>query len=349
MTVPVSHCGEGAVRVQHVAAPPQAPNPLSPVVAPVAAEMARVEELIRREADAGHPYVRALFAHALQFGGKRLRPLLLLVTARGLGGATERHVRLATVVELLHTATLVHDDVLDEALLRRRSETVHTRFGNEAAVLFGDYLFSRAFLLAAEVGSPRAWSILTRAAQETCLGELAQTARRHAFDLGEEEYLQIVRRKTGALFAAAAELATLDIDGGPAAAPRLVQYGLHLGTAFQMVDDCLDLVGEEREAGKTLGTDLAKGKSTLPVIRLVAETPAGERPALREFLAGMDGAAEPRRRLREMLRERGAVEYALARARRLAEEAMAALDGLPDGFDRAPLALLADYVTCRRA
>jgi octaprenyl-diphosphate synthase len=332
-----------------VAAPPAAANTLASLVAPVAAEMARVEELIVREADAGHPYVRNLFAHALRFGGKRLRPLLLLASARGLGGASDRHIRLAAAVEILHTATLVHDDVLDEALLRRRTETVHTRYGNEAAVLFGDYLFSRAFFLASEVGSPRAWGILIRAAQETCLGELAQTARRHAFDLGEEEYLQIVRRKTGALFAAAAELSTIDRDGGASAAPRLVQYGLCIGTAFQMVDDCLDLVGEEREAGKTLGTDLAKGKSTLPLIRLVAATPDAERPALREFLSGVNGAAEPRRQLREMLRERGAVEYALARARRCIEEAKAVLAGLPDGFDREPLARLADYVLTRRA
>jgi len=334
--------------VQPLAAAPSTGSPLAGIVAPVLAEMDRVEGLLRREADTGHALVRALFAHSLQFGGKRIRPALLLLAARGLGGVTERHVRLAAVVEILHGATLVHDDVLDEALLRRRTETMHARFGNEAAVLFGDYLFSRAFALGAEVGSPRAWHILTRAAQETCLGELTQTAHRFVYELGEEEYLQIVRRKTGALFAAAAELATLDIDGGAAAAPRLVQYGLQLGTAFQVVDDCLDVTGEERETGKTLGTDLAKGKTTLPVIRLVAATPAGERAALRELLSHADGPGE-RARLRERLLRCGAVDYALGRARRCAEEAKAALDGLPDGFDREPLLRLADHVTDRRA
>lgn len=329
--------------------PPETGTPLASIFAPIEAELALVEDEIRREADAGHPFVRNLFAHALRFGGKRVRPALLLLAARGLGGATERHVRLATVVELLHSATLVHDDVLDEALLRRRTETLRVRFGNEASVLFGDYLFSRAFILCSELGSPRAWHILTRAAQETCLGELTQMARRFAFDLGEEEYLQIVRRKTGALFAAAAELATLDTDGGAAAAPRLVQYGLQVGTAFQMVDDCLDVTGEEREMGKTLGTDLAKGKATLPVIRLVAETPAAERPALLDLLARTDGVPESRRRLSDLLRGCGAVEYTLGRARRCVEEATAALAGLPGGFDRDPLVRLAEHVIRRRA
>jgi octaprenyl-diphosphate synthase len=223
------------------------------------------------------------------------------------------------------------------------------RFGNEASVLFGDYLFSRAFILCTEAGTPRAWSILTRAAQETCLGELAQTARKFAYDLGEDEYLQIVRRKTGALFGASAELATVDTDGGEAAAPRLVQYGLHLGTAFQMVDDCLDLIGEEHEMGKTLGTDLEKGKVTLPVIRLHAVTPASERQALRDLLMGVRTSEEARRLLRDRLRESGALEYAFARARRCVEDAKATLDGLPDGFDRAPLLHLADHVVSRRA
>ncbi len=322
---------------------------LAGIFAPVETELARVEDAIRREADAGHPYVRNLFAHALRFGGKRVRPALLLLAARGLGGTTDRHIRLATVVELLHSATLVHDDVLDEALLRRRTETLRVRFGNEASVLFGDYLFSRAFVLCTELGSPRAWHILTRAAQETCLGELSQMARRFAFELDEEEYLQIIRRKTGALFAAAAELATLDIDGGAAAAPRLVQYGLQVGTAFQMVDDCLDVTGEEREMGKTLGTDLAKGKATLPVIRLVAATPAAERPALFDLLAHVDEAPGARDRLHNLLRGCGAVEYTLGRARRCVEEATAALAGLPDGFDREPLVRLAGHVVRRRA
>ncbi len=323
--------------------------PLADLLAPVGAELARVEELLRCEADAGPDYVRALFAHTLGFGGKRIRPALLLLAARGLGCVGERHVRLGSVVELLHTATLIHDDVLDEALLRRRTETLHTRFGNEASVLFGDYLFSRAFVLCLEDGSSRAWRILTRAAQETCLGELYQTARRYVFEMDEDAYLQIVRRKTGALFAAAAELATLDAAGGAAVAPRLVQYGLHLGTAFQMVDDCLDVTGEEREMGKTLGTDLAKGKVTLPVIRLVAETPGAERPALLDLLTHMNGSPEPRRKLRELLSRRGAVDYALGCARRCIEEAKAALDGLPDTFDRVPLVRLADHVVSRRA
>jgi octaprenyl-diphosphate synthase len=340
---------QGGAFVQRLVVPVQTGSTLCSIVAPVEAELALVEEAIRRESDAGQPFVRSLFAHALQFGGKRIRPALVLLAARGLSGVTERHIRLATVVELLHSATLVHDDVLDGALLRRRTDTLHVRFGNEASVLFGDYLFSRAFILCTEAGTPRAWSILTRAAQETCLGELAQTARKFAYDLGEEDYFQIVRRKTGALFGAAAELATVDTDGGEAAAPRLVQYGLHLGTAFQMVDDCLDLIGEEREMGKTLGTDLEKGKVTLPVIRLHAVTPAAERPALREFLMGMNASEESRRRLRDRLRESGAIEYAFARARRCVEEAKAALDGLPDSFDRIPLLGLADHVVSRRA
>jgi octaprenyl-diphosphate synthase len=334
--------------LQRLVVPPRADAPLAPLFAPVEAELSRVEEIIRRESDAGDPFVRALFAHALRFGGKRVRPALLLLAARGLGTVTDRHVRLAAVVEMLHTATLIHDDVLDEALLRRRTDTLHVRWGNEASVLFGDYLFARAFVHCAELSSPRAWGILTRAAQETCLGEMGQIARKFDFDLGEEEYLQIVRRKTGALFAAAAELATLEADGGPAAAPRLVQYALHLGAAFQVVDDCLDLVGEEGEVGKTLGTDLEKGKVTLPVIRLFAVTPDGGRPALRELLAAAGGVEERRRRMLDLLRGCGALEYAQARSRRCVEEAKAALEGLPDGFDRAPLVQLADYVVNRR-
>jgi octaprenyl-diphosphate synthase len=322
---------------------------LAQIVSPVEPELAQVEEAIRRELEAEHPFVRALMGHVLQFRGKRVRPALLLLAARGLGVLAPRHVRLATVVELLHNATLVHDDVLDEAQLRRRTDTLHVRWGNEASVLFGDYLFARAFVHCHEAGAPRAWGILTRAAQETCLGELAQVARTYAFDMGEEEYLRIVRGKTGALFAAAAELAALDAREEKSAVPWLVQYALHLGTAFQMVDDCLDLVGEEREMGKTLGTDLAKGKVTLPLLRLFALAGEGERAALRELIISRNGDPETRTRLRAQLQERGAIEYAFDRARRHVEEAKDALDGLPAGFDHAPLAQLADFVVRRRA
>lgn len=326
----------------------QAATTLANILAPVESELARVDECIRREVACDTPFVQGLVDHALQFHGKRIRPAILLLAAQGRGRVTDRHIQLATVIELLHNATLVHDDILDEALLRRRVDTVNARWGNEASVLFGDYLFARAFILCGALGSPRAWTILTRAAQETCVGELSQVARAYALDLGEEEYDRIIRRKTGSLFGAACELGLLDADSDEAVTRPLVQYGLHLGSAFQVVDDCLDVMGEEREMGKSLGTDLAKGKLTLPIIRLVAATPDLDRPALRELLTHLNGNPADRRRLVELLRGRGALDYALERARGHAEKAAAALDALPNGFARAPLRDLAAYVVSRR-
>jgi octaprenyl-diphosphate synthase len=321
---------------------------LGEILAPVEQDLARVEEVIRREVACSNPFVQTLVDHALQFQGKRLRPAILLLAARIRGTVTERHLRLATIVELLHGATLVHDDVLDEARLRRRVDTLNARWGNEASVLFGDYLFARAFILCGELGSPRAWQVLTRAAQETCVGELAQVARTYVFDLPEEEYLDIVRRKTGALFAAAGELGALGADDRGPDAPRLAEYGLHLGAAFQVVDDCLDLVGEEREMGKSLGTDLAKGKVTLPLLRLYADTPEDGKPALREFLGRLNGDPADRRRLLQTLRDGGALDFAMDRARTHARQARAALAPLPDGPAKLRLQKLTDYIVRRR-
>jgi octaprenyl-diphosphate synthase len=322
---------------------------LKDIYEPIQGEIDRVEEVLRQELAHDNPFVGQLLEHSTRFQGKRIRPALLLHCAHVLGGVTDLHIALGAAVEMIHNATLIHDDVLDEAHLRRQEKTLNHRWGNEASILFGDYLFARAYALCARIHNREANLILARTVEEMCVGELSQIALKFNFDIDEEQYHRVIRLKTASLFATACRLGGVGHRADPAAVEALSHYGTCIGTAFQIVDDCLDLTGDEREVGKSLGTDLEKGKLTLPVIQLLRQLSPGERQAVENLLAGRNGPADKRTEVLRLIRERDLIRQSLARAAALVEDGKNSLRKVPDSLYMGNLVSLADFVLQRRA
>lgn len=321
---------------------------LKDIFEPIQGELDRVEDVLRQELAHDNPFVGQMLEHSTQFQGKRIRPALLLHCAQILGGVTDTHVALAAAVEMLHSATLIHDDVLDEALLRRQVKTLNRVWGNEASILFGDYLFARAYALCARLHNREANLILARTVEEMCVGELSQISLKFNFDVDEEQYFRVIRLKTASLFATACRLGGVGQRPDPAASEALAHYGMCVGTAFQIVDDCLDLTGDERVVGKSLGTDLEKGKLTLPVIQLLRQLPPDGRRSLEKLITGLDGAADKKAEVLRLVRERDLIRRSLDRASALVEEAKNNLRRVPDSPGLGNLAALADFVLRRR-
>jgi octaprenyl-diphosphate synthase len=324
----------------------QAPEELRPLYRLIRAELDSVEAMLREELRSDFPFVDRLVQHGFRLGGKRLRPALVLLSGKVCGPLKPGHGVLATVVELIHTATLIHDDVLDEATLRRHLETVNARWDNEASVLLGDYLFARAMCLAATLDDIYVCRVLAHATKQMCEGELRQVGSRGDYDLAEEEYLGIIGDKTAALCACACRLGAYWAGADEGLQQTLADYGHHLGIAFQITDDVLDVNGNEDLTGKSLGTDLVKQKPTLPVIRLLQEVRGEERSELLGLLARTDGQA--REALRPWLERWDAVAYAEETARGYSLRAENALKEVPAGPARQALAHLAEFVVARR-
>ena len=231
--------------------------------------MTAVDTVIRQRLYSDVLLVRKVADYIIGAGGKRMRPALLLTVARACGYAGTHHIDLAAVIELIHTATLLHDDVVDESALRRGAETANALFGNAASVLVGDFLYSRAFQMMLSVPNHRVTEVLADATNVIAEGEVLQLMNCHNADLSVEEYLQVVRFKTAKLFEAAARLGGIIANVGSDIEDDLANYGMHLGTAFQIIDDVLDYSGDEGATGKHLGDDLAEGKTTLPLIHVM--------------------------------------------------------------------------------
>ncbi len=314
--------------------------------APIAAELAASEDLLRGELTSDDPFVDGLVKHAFRLGGKRLRPALLLLAARATGPLVRDHVVLAAVVEMIHTATLVHDDVLDEAALRRHRDTLNARNGNEASVLVGDFLFTHAFYLASSLQTTFACQTIGRATNIVCAGELRQINSRGNFALSEAEYLAIIEAKTAELCACCCRLGAHYAGAEADVEDALARYGRNLGIAFQITDDMLDLVGDELSMGKSLGTDLEKQKPTLPLIRLLAEASSGQRTELIELL-GSDNCAD-RQQVNLWLERSDALEYTRERAQWYANQARDAANSLPGSAAAEALAKLAELVISRQ-
>ncbi len=318
---------------------------LSALYAPIASELAEAEGIFAAELESQFPFVQQLVDHSADFRGKRLRPALVLLTARASGQIKPDHAVLAAVVEMIHTATLVHDDILDESLVRRHVATVNAEWGNEAAVLMGDYLFTHAFHLAASLETTLACRWIGHATNLVCEGEMQQVGNRGNFDLDEEAYFAIIQGKTAELTAVCCRLGA-HYAGAPEATVRaLDDYGRNLGIAFQIADDVLDLWGEERATGKSLGTDLEKQKLTLPLIRLLNTSSPKDAQSIRRLLA--DATPQDRVKVRELLDHSEAPQYAWAQAERYASMAASALDVLPDSPCKAVLRTLTQYVVRR--
>jgi len=327
--------------------PEETRQKLAGIYAPIAAELAEAERIFAAELGSRFEFVQQLVDHCADYRGKRLRPALLLLTGQACAGLNAAHPTLAAVVEMIHTATLVHDDILDEALVRRHAATVNAGWGNEAAVLLGDYLFTHAFHLAASLESTLACRWIGHATNLVCEGEMQQVHHRGNFDLDEDAYFAIVRGKTAELTAVSCRLGAHYAGASEAAVDALENYGRDLGVAFQIADDVLDIWGDERTAGKSLGTDLEKQKLTLPLIRLLAVAPPATAGRVRALLA--EARPENRRVLRADLEQSGALQYAWDRARQSSAQALAALDVLDDSPAKSILRSLCHYVVRRPA
>lgn len=299
-----------------------------------------VERIFEGEIASENPYVRDIISHTRRFRGKRLRPMLCLLAAQASGGIRREHLILAAVVEMIHTATLVHDDVLDEADVRRHVATVNVRWNNETSVLYGDYLFTHAFHLAAQTGSAEACRIIGQATNRVCEGELTQIRNRGNQALTEEEYFSIIDGKTAELCAVACFIGARYAEASEETVVRLERFGRLLGQAFQIADDVLDLTGLETTVGKTLGTDLSQQKLTLPIIRLLNAADEPERRRLLRLIE--DGSAAACRKIALQARESGVLDQTFAVARGLADQARLQLASLPDSpakelLDQLPL------------
>jgi octaprenyl-diphosphate synthase len=320
--------------------------PTSPF-ALIADDLEAVERILRDTIDSSRPGVDRLVAHLAHYRGKRLRPALLLFTAHACGKVEPAHHLLAAVVEMIHTATLVHDDVLDGAGTRRHVPTVNALWGNQASILLGDYLFTHAFHLSATLDDVRACRLIGEATNRLCEGELHQVCQTGNLELTEPEYFDIIDAKTAELTACASRLGALYADAGDNAVDQLTSYGRNLGIAFQIADDVLDLIGEEQSAGKSLGTDVEQQKLTLPLIHLLNTAPAEQRARVRGLLQAPGN--HKRAALTRELESSGSLAYARRRAEAFASQAAADLDCLPPSEYRAVLETLTVRVVHRSA
>ena len=312
------------------------------------ADMTAVNVLIRDRMASEHaPRIPEVTAHLVEAGGKRLRPLLTLAAARLCGYEGDHHIRLAATVEFIHTATLLHDDVVDESARRRGRPTANLLWDNKSSVLVGDYLFARSFQLMVETGSLRVLDILSDASATIAEGEVLQLTAARDLDTTEETYLRVVRGKTAALFAAAAEVGGVIAGATEDQIAGLRGYGDALGISFQMVDDYLDYGGAGDGIGKNLGDDFREGKVTLPVIRALAAGDADERAFWTRCIARNRQEPEDLARAMALVRKHGALEATRDEALAWAAQARAALAPLPDHPLRAILSDLADYVVAR--
>ncbi len=321
------------------------------MLAPVADDLQRVDALIRDRLASDVALVRQVAQYIVASGGKRMRPALLLL-ASGAAGYREKpggetRLLLAAVVEFIHTATLLHDDVVDESALRRGRDTANAAFGNAAAVLVGDFLYSRAFQMMVEADDMRVMRVLADATNTIAGGEVLQLMGSHDPEVDEARYLEVIRRKTAKLFEAAARLGGVLARSAPQVEQGLADYGMHAGTAFQLVDDVLDYSGDTAAIGKSLGDDLAEGKPTLPLIHAMrAGTPAQAALVKRAIV---DGGRDDFPAVLEAIRACGALDYARAAATREAELAARALAPLPASEFKDSLLELASFSVTRRS
>jgi octaprenyl-diphosphate synthase len=313
----------------------------------IADELQHVDDRIRARLDSDVALVRQVADHLIAGGGKRLRPALLLLAARALGYRGEAHLELAAVVEFIHTATLLHDDVVDESGLRRGQPTANAEFGNAPAVLVGDFLYSRAFQMMVGLDSMRVMRVLADATNTIAEGEVLQLMNCHDPEVDEARYLEVVRRKTAKLFEAAARLGAVLGGAGPALEEDLATYGMHLGTAFQVIDDVLDYSGSTDEIGKSLGDDLAEGKPTLPLIRVMQSGSPAQRALVQRAIR--EGGREDFAAVLEAIRASDALDYARAAARREADVAARAIGAVPASAYRDSLLELAAFSVTRRS
>lgn len=332
-------------------ATPSNEDALSALIALVRADLEICNRVIVERMDSPVALIPQLAAHIVAAGGKRLRPLLTLASARLCGypgpeGGT-RHVDLAACVEFIHTATLLHDDVVDESQLRRGLASANAVFGNQASVLVGDFLFARAFELMVHDGSLKVLGILSKASATISEGEVLQLVTQNDLSTPETRYLEVIKGKTAALFSAACQVGAVVAGRPPAEEAALADYGMKLGIAFQLVDDALDYAADEATLGKTVGDDFREGKITLPVLIAFQASDAPEKDFWRRTIEQQEQTEADLHQAMRLIAGHDAIRLTLERAARFVHEAKSALAVFPDGPIRKALADVADY-TVRR-
>lgn len=313
----------------------------------IAGDMKTLDVVIARRLQSEVPLVAEVSQYIIAAGGKRLRPALVLLMAGALGYQGEERFNLAAVVEFIHTATLLHDDVVDESTLRRGRATANEVFGNPASVLVGDFLHSRSFQMMVEVGNMRIMQTLADATNVIAEGEVQQLMNMHDAALSEDGYLRVIRSKTAKLFEASARLAALLAQSSPAIEQHCADYGQALGTAFQVIDDVLDYDGEVLEMGKNLGDDLREGKVTLPLIIAMQRGTAAERTTLEQAIES--GGTEKMPEIIAIVQKTGALQATRDAAAAEAQRALDALQHLPKNAYREALEQLASQLLTRRS
>ncbi len=293
----------------------------------IAPDMREVDAVIGKRLDSAVPLVGEVARYIISAGGKRLRPALLLLVAGALGFRGSERFNLAAVVEFIHTATLLHDDVVDASTLRRGRATANETFGNPASVLVGDFLYSRAFQMMVDGGNMRVMQILSDATNVIAEGEVLQLMNMHDASLDEAAYLRVIRSKTAKLFEASARLGAILAGSAPAVEQACADYGQALGTAFQVIDDVLDYDGDAAEMGKNLGDDLREGKATLPLIIAMQRGSAAERGLIEQAIR--QGAVEELQQIVSIVRETGALDATRQAAAAEAQRAVEAAGCLP--------------------
>ncbi|HVZ09225.1 polyprenyl synthetase family protein [Rhodopila sp.] len=331
------------------AAAAAAEDALSALIALVREDLEACNRVIVERMHSPVALIPQLAAHIVAAGGKRLRPLLTLAAARLCGYPTSgmRHVDLAACVEFIHTATLLHDDVVDESALRRGLASANAVFGNKASVLVGDFLFARAFELMVKDGSLRVLAILSRASATISEGEVLQLVTQNDLTTTEARYLEVIKGKTAALFAAACQVGAVVAEQPPAQEQALAEYGMKLGIAFQLVDDALDYAANQATLGKTVGDDFREGKITLPVLVAFHAGGALEKDFWRRTIETLDQQDGDLAEAMRLIARHGAIDVTLDRARRFAEEARSALMVFPDSPIRRALVAVSDYTVQR--
>lgn len=310
-----------------------------------APDMAAVDALIRSHLASDVVLINQIADHIVSAGGKRLRPMLVMLAGRALGGAGPEHHQLAAIIEFIHTSTLLHDDVVDESDLRRGRSTANALWGNAPSVLVGDFLYSRSFQLMVELDRMAVMRILADTTNRIAEGEVLQLLHVHNPDTDEAAYLRVIERKTAVLFAAGTRLGALASEADEALQQRMYDYGMQLGYAFQIADDVLDYAADAADLGKNLGDDLAEGKATLPLIHAIAHSDPATRARLREIVEHGDAGAMPE--VLAAIQATGGLEYSRRRAAEYAQAAERALDGLPENEAVAALRGLARYAVER--
>ncbi len=327
--------------------PDHGEDALASLVALVRDDLHACNRTIVANMDSPVALIPQLAAHIVAAGGKRLRPLLTLASARMCGYAGNRHIALAACVEFIHTATLLHDDVVDESVLRRGLASANAVFGNKASVLVGDFLFARAFQLMVSDGSLRVLEILSGAAATIAEGEVLQLQTQNDLTTSEERYLDVIRGKTAALFASACQVGAV-VAARPAEEEQaLADYGTRLGMAFQLVDDALDYAADEALLGKTVGDDFREGKITLPVLVAYAAGDEEQRRFWRRTIEASEQGESDLDHAMRLITQSGAIEATIARAGAFARDAKAALACFPDSGFRRSLFAVADYTVSR--